>query len=82
MYSYTTYLRWRDLWISSPEPAVIPKPPKVIGRRYNRHNSITPPLDFRLCSDAQFDIGRERPAQLGDQHGSLGNGCKRPSPSR
>ena len=31
--------------------AVLRKP-RVIGRRYNRHNSTTPPLDFRICSES------------------------------
>ena len=31
--------------------AVLRKP-KVIGRRYNWHNSTTPPLDFRLCTES------------------------------
>lgn len=52
---HTFEFRWTDFWVSLPEPAVIPRPKKVIGRRYNRHNSITPPLDFRSNTESRFD---------------------------
>lgn len=58
---YDTYNRWDDcVWREAPENVGLPKPARVIGRRYNRHDSITPPLDFRLCLVSRFDPRHRR----------------------
>lgn len=46
---YYKYSEWISLWREyvAEEPET-PKAPKIIGCKYNRHNSLTPPLDFRL----------------------------------
>lgn len=45
---YDTVFDWCDYWREFPEPVVLPKPNKTLGRKLCGHNSTTPPLDFRL----------------------------------
>lgn len=49
--TYAEY--WDDcLWRELPEVAVLPRSPRYVGRKYNRHNSTIPPLDFRLYAES------------------------------
>lgn len=53
MDSYFDYSIWEEcLWYELPEVAVLHRPPRYVGREYNRHNSTTPPLDFRLYTES------------------------------
>ena len=83
MHTRLTYLRWDDcIWSVLPELTGLPRPAMTLGRRLCGHDSTTPPLDFRSCSDAQFDKEKDELSQLGDQHGSRSNGGQRLRPSR
>lgn len=77
-----TYVEYADYWRELPDPVVLPKPHKKLGRKLCGHDSTTPPLDFRSCSDAQFDRRKKQLSQLGNQHGSRSNGAQRLRPSR
>ena len=83
MHTHLTYLRWDDcIWSVLPELTGLPRPAMTLGRRLCGHDTTIPPLDFRSCSDAQFDKEKKALSQLGDQHGSRSNGGQRLRPSR
>jgi len=58
MYTTTVYTKYQEAyeaWLKESVQTGLPKAPRVLGTRYNRHNSNTPPLDFRLNGESQFD---------------------------
>lgn len=82
MYTYDCYTSIYREWSYVIVDVDLPRPPRTLGRKLCGHDSTTPPLDFRSCSDAQFDRRRKQLSQLGDQHGSRSNGAQRLRPSR
>lgn len=52
---YDTVFDWYDYWREFPEPVVLPRPTKTLGRKLCGHDTTTPPLDFRSYSDPLFD---------------------------
>lgn len=51
MVSYPCY-RWEDCKYIIEEIADLPRPAKTLGRKLCGHDSTTPPLDFRSCSES------------------------------
>jgi len=82
MYTYDCYTSIYREWSYACINVDLPQLLRTLGRKLCGHDSTTPPLDFRSCSDAQFDRRRKQLSQLGDQHGSRSNGAQRLRPSR
>ena len=56
MYSYSTHWVLEYVARTNENNVKPPKAPKCLGSRHRYHNTSVPLLDFRLCSDAQFDM--------------------------